>query len=557
MKDINRRDLLKGAAATAAISGIPTVIGETNRAEAATPDPGTSFSAVTVKSGDIRYPELIRGMNQRWVSHPDYVRLVSDTDQVVQAVQEAVDSGRRISIQGGGHCYTDFVHNPEVKVVINMTEMKGIYFDADRQAFAVEAGATLMEVYEKLFKIWGVTIPGGMCFSVGVGGHVSGGGYGLLSRKLGLVVDHLYAVEVVTVDGAGKARAVVATREENDPNRDLWWAHTGGGGGNFGVVTRYWFRTPSTPDGDPSRMLPNPPETVLVNAVSLPWSDLDQTSFSNLIRNYGNWHENNGAPGSPGTALCSFLLINNQANGSVGLLTFVDATDSGAEKLLQDYLSALLAGVDAQTQPVNHPVGELSALPDLYQPQILPWFTAVRLLGTDNPTLTNPTLRGDYKSAYLKKSFTDEQIAAMYTNLTRSDFQNPQSIMVLLSFGGQINSVASDATAASQRDSVFKVLFETFWSDESDDAANIDWCRTVYREVFAASGGYPVPNAVQDGCYINYPDTDINDPEQNTTGVPWHTFYYKGNYPRLQQIKAAYDPGDVFRHSQSIALPGK
>ncbi|HET9257222.1 MAG TPA: hypothetical protein VFO16_18765 [Pseudonocardiaceae bacterium] len=73
-----------------------------------------------------------------------------------------------------------------------------------------------------------------------VGGHVSGGGWGMLCRQYGLIIDHLYAVEVVVVDATGKARTVVATRERNDPNRDLWWARTGGGGNSFGVVTRYW-----------------------------------------------------------------------------------------------------------------------------------------------------------------------------------------------------------------------------------------------------------------------------------------------------------------------------
>ncbi len=65
-----------------------------------------------------------------------------------------------------------------------------------------------------------------------------------------------YAVEVVVVDEAKTARRVVATREADDPNRELWWAHTGGGGGNFGVVTRYWFRSQGVDGRDPLRRCP-------------------------------------------------------------------------------------------------------------------------------------------------------------------------------------------------------------------------------------------------------------------------------------------------------------
>lgn len=115
-----------------------------------------------------------------------------------------------------------------------MSALKAVYFDAEHGAFAVEAGALLLDVYERLYRGWGVTVPGGMCFQVGAGGHVSGGGWGLLCRRYGLVVDHLYAVEVVVVDEDGTVRTVVATREDDDPDRELWWAHTGGGGGTSG-----------------------------------------------------------------------------------------------------------------------------------------------------------------------------------------------------------------------------------------------------------------------------------------------------------------------------------
>ena len=64
-----------------------------------------------------------------------------------------------------------------------------------------------------------------------------------------------------------------------------------------------------------------------------------------------------------------------------------------------------------------------------------------------------------------------------------------------------------------------------------------------------------VPNAVTDGCYINYADGDLTDPAWNRSGVPWHDLYWKQNYPTLRQAKARWDRRDIFRHAQSIRLP--
>ncbi|GLY87321.1 BBE domain-containing protein [Actinoallomurus iriomotensis] len=65
----------------------------------------------------------------------------------------------------------------------------------------------------------------------------------------------------------------------------------------------------------------------------------------------------------------------------------------------------------------------------------------------------------------------------------------------------------------------------------------------------------PVPGEVSDGSYVNYPDTDLADPAWNTSGVPAHELYYKDDYPRLQQVKARWDPRNVFRHALTVEPP--
>jgi aclacinomycin oxidase len=142
-----------------------------------------------------------------------------------------------------------------------------------------------------------------------MGGHVAGGAFGFLCRQLGLAADYLYAVEVVTVEKSGRASSVVATREPSDPNRDLWWAHTGGGAGNFGIVTRYWFRSDGASGEDPGGLLPRAPESITTFKAEWDWNDVDLPSFQRLLRNHGIWCEQNSAADSRNASFWTLLAV--------------------------------------------------------------------------------------------------------------------------------------------------------------------------------------------------------------------------------------------------------
>ncbi|MFJ8650679.1 FAD-dependent oxidoreductase [Streptomyces sp. NPDC093546] len=554
MSGVNRRSVLSSGAAlaggAAVTAGLATAaVAAPSAAPAGAASAGTG---ATIRPGDPRYPELTTGNNQRFVARPDYIKMIRSSADAEKALRDAFRARKRVSVRSGGHCFADFACNPEIEVILDFSEMTDVGYDAARRAFYVEPGARLINVYEALYKGWGVTVPGGICYSVGAGGHIAGGGYGLLSRAHGLVVDHLYAVEIVVVDAAGRTRTVVATREEDDPHRDLWWAHTGGGGGNFGLVTRYWFRSPDARGTAPEDQLISPPSTVLVSAVDFPWDQLDETKFARLLKNFGAWHEQHSGPDSEYRHLSSLFNVSSKAHGSLGMFTQVDATVPGARQLLDSYLAAITAGTGIKPRALTKPTGELPAMPQLAEPRTMPWLQATRLVGTNNPTITDPTSRGAHKSGYMRRNFTDAQIAALYKHMTRPDFTNPDTMLVLFSFGGRVNAVAPDATANAQRSSVFKMCFQTFWQDESEDDFYLGWVRDLYEDFFAATGGVPVIDDRTDGCYINYPDRDVADPRRNRSGVPWQTLYYKDNYPKLQQVKRRYDPANFFRHSLSV-----
>lgn len=535
MSEHTRRNVLRGGlAATAAGIAVPALgIGSAEAAPgsaapgsaACPPPPGPA----KIGRGEPRYPSLAsRGYNRRFVGNPEHVWVVGTTEHVVRAVQEAVDTGRRVTVRSGGHGFENFVADPAVQVVVDTSAMTAVYYDPQRRAFAVEAGALLGDVYRRLYLGWGVTIPAGWCPTVGAGGHVLGGGFGPLSRSMGLAVDHLHAVEVVVVDRGGRARSVVATREPSDPNRDLWWAHTGAGGGNFGIVTRYWFRTPGAPGNDPARLLPAPPSTMLSFTISWDWSKLDEASFARLVRNHGDWVERNSAPGSPSTKLYSELQLNRRPIGTIGMIGQVAA---GSERVLDEHLAAINRGVPVTpTRQVKTQAWLASAL-------------------AGSPGDPGPAYRLKVKSGYLRRRLTDRQIDVLHHHLTRTDYDHPGGSLSLYTFGGQVNTLAPDATAAPHRDTIMKMFFINGWENPADDTRHITWLRELYRDLFADTGGVP-----RDGAFINYPDTDLADPAWNT-GAPWHALYFKDNYARLQQIKAKWDPRNLFHHDLSIRPP--
>jgi len=490
---------------------------------------------------DPRYRAVVdKRFNKRFRGSPDYVCLVRSAGEVAQAVEEAVGQGLRVAVTSGGHCLEGFVSDPEVRVLLDVSSLKRVEYDPARRAVAVEAGATVGETFRALHERWGVVLPLGESPQIGLGGHVAGGAFGFLCRQHGLAADHLYAVEVVTVDESGRARIVVASREDSDPNRELWWAHTGGGAGNFGVATRFWFRSPDASGADPTRILPRAPESVTTFKAEWSWTGLDRPSFLRLLQNHGTWCERNRGADSPSASLWTLLEVHRQQFGTVVARGVSTAGAGEAEEQVKAHLAALAEGTRAPSKPE---VARLSWLgfaldpfPDLF---------------TAPPG--GVSMKG--KDALLRKRLTDGQIDVAYDYLTRTDHDAMGGMLGLATYGGRINTVPPDATASAQRSSILDMACTTGWIDPHDEARNLAWVRAFYRELFAETGGVPVPGEAYDGTFINHPDPDLADPALNTSGVPWPTLYYNSNYPRLQRVKARWDPRNVFRHALSIRLP--
>ncbi len=493
-----------------------------------------------VNPSDPLYRDLqLRGYNRRFVGTPDSVFVVGDTDQVVNAVDSVVASGRKLAVRSGGHCVEGFVDDPEVECVIDLGQMDSVSYDRHRRAYAVQTGATLGRVYQALDTRWGVTLPGGIGTGVGMGGHVTGGGFGALSRLHGLISDHLYAVEAVVVDQNGKANAVTATREEDDPHRDLWWAHTGGGGGNFGVATTFWFRSRDGQGDEPALLLPKRPSGHTMASVAWPWESLDEEQFTTLVNNYMRWCERNSWPESPAASVFGVLLLFRK---EFGVVTLSGQTDPG-QPHGREALNAYLAEVTA-----NVPNGVKTTHDDS------PWqYTTIH--APDVPDVLGipaTQLRSKTKGAFLRSGLARSQVRTIFERLTTDDYRCRGAMAGFVSWGGKINALSPQDTAAVERDAVALFSVGNFWADPDEDEMHLTWNRALYRDVFAATGGVPVPNDWTGGCFVNWPDPDLLDQKWNRSGVPWSELYYGGNYQKLQEAKRRWDPLQVFKHALSV-----
>ncbi len=481
-----------------------------------------------VPPSELDYQHLTRrGYNRRFVAQPDRIYIPANADELQDAVTRSIQDDLRIAVRSGGHCFEDFVDGTDTRILIDLQRLNSVSWDEEFRAFSVGAGADLDTVFRELAR-WGVTIPGGICRAVGVGGHISGGGYGPLSRQFGLVADHLYGVEIVTVDATGKSSLVVATRD--GPNQDLWWAHTGGGGGNFGVVTRFLLRSPAADGTDPTLALPRSPDNVVVGRLLVPMPMSTEDSFVRLLSNYLDFHARYREPGNRFATLYARLNFRPIVESFADMLIFSHGDGDQARTRLDEFLAAVTDGV--APAPLVLPPVQVS-----YADSIAKYYA---------PAPPNPA-RVKIKAALLRQTYSTDQLRVLYRALVDPTL-NGESFVEFAPFGGAINAAEPGATAMPARDSFMKMLIHAAWHEPGDDDRFISWARRTYGNIYADTGAAPVPNERNGGGYINYPDPDLADPTWNTSAVPWHAFYYGDGYPRLRQIKTKWDPNNVFCH---------
>lgn len=423
-------------------------------------------------------------------------------------VQSCLAFARRFGLpltpRSGGHSYAGY--STSSGLVLDVTRMSTVVADVGTKTAQVDAGARLIDIYAALAQ-YGLVLPAGTCATVGIAGLALGGGVGVLGRKFGLTCDNLLAAQVVVADGR-----VLTCDASHDP--DLFWALRGGGGGNFGVITSFTFRVQQ------------------VGALSLFTLNWPWRSAASVVDAWQHW-----APQAP-DELWSGCLLQASANTSADPVVQVYGVYMGEVGALDAVLLQLTSGVAAApTYRSSWGAGLLETM--LHEANCSGWSVDECHLPSQNLQghLTRGTFRAksDYFTAFLPRRGIDALVSAI------SHSQSSPTLGLggigLDAFGGAINRIAPSATAFVHRDALFSVQYTANWNANepaSVVAANHSWLSEMWQEMRQYASG---------GAYQNYIDADLAN---------WQQAYYGSNLPRLQRIKAAYDPGNLFHFKQSI-----
>lgn len=416
-------------------------------------------------------------------ARPALIVRVADTDDVRTVIALARDHGFELAVRSGGH--SGAAHSTaEGGIVLDVRDLDGLEIDEDaRTAWAgsgLTAGAYTGAAAER-----GLATGFGDTGSVGLGGITTGGGIGYLVRKHGLTIDSLLAAEVVTADGS-----VLEVDHERHP--DLFWAIRGGGG-NFGVVTRFKFRLHALPGIFGGLLvLPATADTIagFLDAAAAAPDDL--STIANVM------------PCPP--------------------MPFVPAEQHGTLVIL-----ALMCWAG----PVDEGPAALAPFRALATP-------VADLLAPSSYTAMYPPEDPDYHPLAISRTFFmdtfDRDLARVVVDhLDASDAA--MRVTQLRVLGGAMARVPADHTAFAHRDRALMVSVASFYTDDEDKARREAWVLDLVAALRQAPGAYA--NFLAD-----------EGPERVREAYPGAT------WNRLVEIKGRYDPDNLFRRNQNIPPDG-
>jgi FAD/FMN-containing dehydrogenase len=416
------------------------------------------------------------GFDQR----PAAIIRPADAAQVARVVDLARDGGLELAVRAGGHSTAGHSLS-DGGIVLDLSELTGIEVDPEARTAWAQAGLTT-GAYTAAVQAHGLVTGFGDTASVGIGGLTLGGGVGYLVRKHGLTIDSLLAAEVVTADGR-----ILEIDDERHP--DLFWAIRGGGG-NFGVATRFQFRLHPL-DGIVGGMLLLP-ATAQVIADFMAAAEAAPEELSGIA---------NVMPAPP--------------------MPFVPADRHG-----QLVIMAMLcwAGDAEAGQRALAPFRTLAEpIADLLQPMPYAGMFPPEE-GEFHPTAVAHTMFMDAVDLPMADTIVER--------LEASDA--PVRAVQLRVLGGAMARVPADATAFAHRDSRIMANVAAFYDGPADRERRQAWVDGVAAALHQSD----------DGAYVNFLGDE--GPDRVREAYPGST------WDRLVQVKRRYDPGNLFRRNQNI-----
>jgi FAD/FMN-containing dehydrogenase len=373
-------------------------------------------------------------------------------------------------------------------LTLDMSQMRTVRVDPDAKLARVAAGCTLGDV-DRATQEHGLAATLGFVSATGVAGLTLGGGFGYLTRRFGWTIDDLEQVEIVTADGTVRQ----VSRTENE---DLFWALRGGGG-NFGVVTEFTFRLHEVGPQVTGGLMAWPAaraEEVLDTFRQITQSSPRELTLVALRRN---------APPSP--------WVPQELHGTP--VVIIVACHSGTPQDAEADLAPLRA--------LGDPIADLVMVKDYAVQQTL-------------LDATQPKGNHYYWKSEFVAALSDELIETYHAQFV--DQKAPANQIVLFQVDGAINEHPEDDGAMGNRDARFACVVQSMWAPDSPAAdANIEWVRKAWSALKPFSTG---------GNYVNFQTDD--EPQERTAES------YRDNLGRLREVKARYDPTNIFRVNRNI-----
>lgn len=439
---------------------------------------------------DTDYDEARRVWNGMIDRYPAMIARCESVSDVIASVNFARAHDLLVSVRGGGHNVAGHATN-DGGIVIDLSPMKAIEVDPERRIVHAQPGVTWGEL-DRATQAYGLATPGGEVSTTGIAGLTLGGGMGYLRRKYGLSADNLIAVEMITADGQ------LVTADDSHNSELLWGLR--GGGGNFGVVTKFSYRLHAVGPqvAGATIMYPLSKARELLHA----WRSFTQTAPDEVSSAFMIW----SIPPVPD-------FFPEELHGQS--VCILDAPYAGDPQ----------AGA-AVVQPLRE-LGE--SLLDLSGTQ-----SYVEMQSAFD-ALAPAHIQRYYWKSLNARELTDELMDRIIAHgRTRP---SPQILFVIRHLGGAMGRVPAEATAFGDRSAQYNISIDSTWVDPADDERNIVWTRTVWNDLRHYSDG---------GVYLNFPGFQEE-------GQALMRAQFGKNYERLVALKRRYDPTNLFRLNQNIA----
>lgn len=497
---MKRRTFFKSSLAAAAVASLPrtrplsalyrSVPQDPPDLDAVTGDggrvtiPGSDVAELAAKMrgrvllpDDEGYDEARRILNVSFDKYPALVVQPTGTADVRTAVEFAGAFGLLTAVKCGGHSLSG-KSTVDRGLQIDLSAHRDVHIDPAARRARVTGGSLLGALDHEAMS-HGLATTMGTVSHTGVGGLVTGGGFGRLGRRFGLAIDNLRSVDVVTADG----RMVHASDDENP---DLFWG-VRGGGGNFGVVTSFEFALHPMRREVVAGTIVYPRERA--RDVLTLFSEYSLEAPDELDSGFFIGHPPGGEPPACGFYVCW------------------SGPADGAERALAPYRS------------LGSPIADQIQAAD---------YVAVQRSGD----IDDPRARASYVKSGFIPDMPSGLVDAILAGLD-GDPRRSTGVFYQQS-GGAISRVAADATAFAFRDAIGNLLCSVDWPNGEDPTDHVAWIKEYWTAIEPYTQGF----------YINDLELDTNAAAVNAN--------YRGNYPRLVEIKNRYDPENLFRLNANI-----